>query len=404
MTCFQRVNSSKAALCAFMLLALAPGIVLGQVPDTAKYPTTNLDVVELNVLGKKYSNLPFETRLQQLEHSLNSQPAPTDSYNYRISRIFSVQQSRISQENKQAAVRLYNRAVDEATQGNTDTAIATYKSALELNPFMVEAHNNLANLQEKKHLYADAADTYRQALALSPQDAVLHFNLAVILEKQGKVVDAYEHYREYVKLSPSPKPQIVELIRNFDAKHLASKNTPDYYTLVTQESNGERLAWPEAQIPIPVYIGLTDPSQAVFIRNIYQGFDTWSTVTNHILKFREVGYPDQAKIIITLKQGPLMDPNASIGHANFNSASLYQEDPMRALRVSIVINTGEPDNDLSLENRQEQVSKLVLHELGHAIGIWGHSKDPTDIMYTHPIVSQLSPRDINTVRKLYKIR
>lgn len=384
------------------LLALASGSALCQTPDTP-YPDTNLDAVELNVLGKKYTDLPFETRLQQLEQRLGSKTSSKDSYNYRVSRIFSIQQDRITLESKQAAVRLYNRAVDQAAQGNTDNAIATYKSALELNPFMVEAYNNLANLQEKKRQYADAAVTYKQALALAPQDALLHFNLAVILEKQGKVIEAYEHYREYVKLSPNPKPQIVELIKNFDAKHLAGKNTPDYYSLVTQESNGERLIWPEWQIPIPVYIGLTDPRQAVFIQNIYQGFDTWSAVTNRTLRFREVGYPDQAKILITLRQGPLMDPNASIGHANFNSASLYQEDPMRALKVSIVINTGDPDNDLPLENRREQVSKLVLHELGHAIGIWGHSKDPTDIMYTHPIVSRLSQRDINTVRKLYKI-
>lgn len=394
---------SRLLFSVIALLAFASGSALCQTPDTP-YPDTNLDAVELNVLGQKYTDLPFETRLQQLEQRLGSKTSSKDSYNYRVSRIFSIQQDRITLESKQAAVRLYNRAVDQAAQGNTDNAIATYKSALELNPFMVEAFNNLANLQEKKRQYADAAVTYKQALALAPQDALLHFNLAVILEKQGKVIEAYEHYREYVKLSPNPKPQIVELIKNFDAKHLAGKNTPDYYSLVTQESNGERLIWPEWQIPIPVYIGLTDPRQAVFIQNIYQGFDTWSAVTNRTLRFREVGYPDQAKILITLRQGPLMDPNASIGHANFNSASLYQEDPMRALKVSIVINTGEPDNDLPLENRREQVSKLVLHELGHAIGIWGHSKDPTDIMYTHPIVSRLSQRDINTVRKLYKIR
>ena len=374
------------------------GLASGQELDKS------LDTVELNVLGKKYPQVPTEVRIQQLEKKLGSQPAPGASSQYRVSKIFNAQQLVVSAENKKSAIRLYNRGVDEANQGNTDAAMATYKQAIQIDPYLIAAYNNLANLQEKKHLYEDAAETYRKALSMSPQEPLLHFNMAVILEKEGKVVEAYDHYREYVKLSPSPNPQIVELIRNFDAKHLANKNTPDYYNLTTQESQGERLAWPDYELPVPVYIHLNDPGQAVFLSNLYRDFDTWTQVTNGKLRFREVGMPYDAKILITLKQGPLMAPDASIGHASFNVQSLDSEDPMRSLRVTIVVNTGESDNDLSLDNRREQVAKVALHELGHAIGIWGHSKDPNDIMYTHPIVSQLSPRDINTVRRLYGIK
>jgi predicted Zn-dependent protease len=45
----------------------------------------------------------------------------------------------------------------------------------------------------------------------------------------------------------------------------------------------------------------------------------------------------------------------------------------------------------------------MLHEMGHALGIWGHSPDPGDTMYarvTHE-TPQLSDRDRNTLRKLY---
>lgn len=364
----------------------------------------SLDTVELNVLGRKYPHSPTEARLQKLEKSLGSQPIPGATPQYRVSKIFNAQQQAVSNESKRSAIRLYNRGVDEANQGNTDAAIATYNEAIQLDPYLITAYNNLANLQEKKHLYDDAANTYRKALEMSPQEPLLHFNMAVILEKEGKVVEAYEHYREYVKLSPSPNPQIVELIHNFDAKHLANKNTPDYYNITRQESQGERLVWPDYLIPVPVYIQMNDPSQAVFLSNLYQNFDTWTQVTKGRLRFQEVGNPYDARILITLKQGPLMAPDASIGHASFNIQSLDTEDPMRSLRVTIAVNTGEPDNDLSLENRREQVGKVALHELGHAIGIWGHSKDPNDIMYTHPIVSKLSPRDVNTVRRLYGIK
>ena len=47
---------------------------------------------------------------------------------------------------------------------------------------------------------------------------------------------------------------------------------------------------------------------------------------------------------------------------------------------------------------------LSIHELGHAIGIWGHSDNPNDIMFdTVGAQSGLSTRDINTINRLYTL-
>lgn len=363
-----------------------------------------LDTVEMNLLGRKYQSLSQERRLTQLEQRLNTNPPPKASQQYRVNQLIRAQQRKISETQRRQAVQAYNNGIDHANQGKVPAAIADYKQALQFDPYLIPAYNNLANLQEKKGLYVDAIETYGKAIEMAPDEPLLHFNLAVIQEKQGKIVEAYEHYRQYVKLSTNPDPQIVELIRNFDARRLTGKNDPDYYTLTTKESRGERLVWRDWQMPIPVFLALYDPTQTPFVAEVYKDFDTWTKASQGRLQFREVGYPEEARIVINLRQGPLMDANSSIGHASFNSQTLNTEDPMKNLRVSIVVNTGEPDSDITLENRREQVRKLVLHELGHAIGIWGHSKDPGDIMYTHPIVSELSSRDVNTVQKLYGLK
>lgn len=46
----------------------------------------------------------------------------------------------------------------------------------------------------------------------------------------------------------------------------------------------------------------------------------------------------------------------------------------------------------------------ISHELGHALGIWGHSENPADVMYyAHTKdIPPLSVRDINTLRKIYQ--
>lgn len=48
------------------------------------------------------------------------------------------------------------------------------------------------------------------------------------------------------------------------------------------------------------------------------------------------------------------------------------------------------------------LSALVTHELGHAVGIGGHSPDAGDVMFAAPVVSAPSARDITTLRWLVR--
>jgi predicted Zn-dependent protease len=46
----------------------------------------------------------------------------------------------------------------------------------------------------------------------------------------------------------------------------------------------------------------------------------------------------------------------------------------------------------------------VRHELGHALGIWGHSPESGDALYFSQVSNPpaISPRDINTLKKIYQ--
>ena len=56
--------------------------------------------------------------------------------------------------------------------------------------------------------------------------------------------------------------------------------------------------------------------------------------------------------------------------------------------------------DMTTTAAQAALDALVAHELGHAVGIGGHSPETSDVMYTRPSVRSPSDRDRATLRNL----
>lgn len=52
----------------------------------------------------------------------------------------------------------------------------------------------------------------------------------------------------------------------------------------------------------------------------------------------------------------------------------------------------------------KDIELLLTHEIGHAIGLTGHSENEKDIMYFSPKVSTLSDADKETIKQLYSIK
>jgi hypothetical protein len=92
-------------------------------------------------------------------------------------------------------------------------AQALYERAIILDPECFEAHFNLGNIHHDIGRYEDALVCYRDAVALNAGYADAHFYLAVTLEKMGKSHDARPHWKAYQRLAPDG--EWVELAREF---------------------------------------------------------------------------------------------------------------------------------------------------------------------------------------------
>jgi tetratricopeptide (TPR) repeat protein len=92
-------------------------------------------------------------------------------------------------------------------------AQALYERAIGLDSEFFEAHFNLGNIYHDLGRFKEAASCYRTALGLNGQYADAHFYLAITLEKTGHSAEAKQHWRAYQMLSPNG--EWVELAREF---------------------------------------------------------------------------------------------------------------------------------------------------------------------------------------------
>ena len=81
-------------------------------------------------------------------------------------------------------------------------AQALYERAINLDPDCFEAHFNLGNILHDLGRYETALGCYQDAVALNPTYADAHFYLAVTLEKTGHSAEAKPHWKAYQDLAP----------------------------------------------------------------------------------------------------------------------------------------------------------------------------------------------------------
>jgi len=189
----------------------------------------------------------------------------------------------------------------------------------------------------------------------------------------------------------------------------------DYLPYVAVESPdhvGLLLHWPERSMPLKVYLpppphGWFSDSDAV-VEATHRAVTNWTDVAGPgVPRFAFVDTPGAADIPI---QWADVSPSWSVAHC-FPHIDFRQR---RFIVQNVLITAWYRDGS---QVPPEQLGYILMHEMGHALGLWGHSPNPGDIMYPEmqrtglgstaeswvppPKGQELTDRDRETLRKLY---
>lgn len=182
-------------------------------------------------------------------------------------------------------------------------------------------------------------------------------------------------------------------------------NQGDYFQQIKSTPLGY-LVW--SQFPLKVYVDSITPENTA----ANQRFQQWTVTArkaiaewNVYLPLQEVTSKDQADILILRSQPQrAIKLNPDTRKYDIPRAVAAQTNYKFYLTADPVAIAMQMTMQISPNFTGVSLLATIRHELGHALGIWGHSPKTGDALYFSQVSNPpaISKRDINTLKKIYQ--
>ena len=180
----------------------------------------------------------------------------------------------------------------------------------------------------------------------------------------------------------------------------------DNYLRQVESTTLGYLVW--TKFPIKIYVDSIEPENTA----ANQRFQQWTTAAqkaiaewNEYLPLTETTAKDKADIVILRSQpqreaklnpetGLYDIPRAVAAQTNYK---FYLTEELTAIAMRMTVEVSPNFTGVSL-------LATMRHELGHALGLWGHSPNENDALYFSQVSDPpaISDRDINTLKQIYQ--
>lgn len=310
----------------------------------------------------------------------------------------------VNEEYKQA-VDMTNEGARLVGENKLEEGEAKLRAALKIAPDIPAVYTNLGLCLMRKNQFAEAIPFLNKAIELDPTVAAPWLNLCNVYSVTGEHDKAIEAMKDFIKRFPnddnaSKIKQLIKIVQQQKRMASSSANSLDYFLEATG-GTGVPHTWSMRSMPIPVYIGPgkgLQNYQDAYADEIKNAFRIWQEATGNIIRFTFVNSPGQADIEVKWTDNR-SDMNNSVERGL--TSTHYKNGFIYGAKIKIIT---LPINQMTVMSPM-MMRTLGLHEIGHALGISGHSPNAKDIMFalssTTETEPQLSRRDLRTIGLLY---
>ncbi len=356
--------------------------------------------------GEKKAQVPAADKKTQEPPEVSPSPTPIPIPKEKLESDEELSKNAPVKDSEQTVRQLFSEGVELLKKNRAYEARECLEKAAYLAPRSAGIHCNLGLAYQNSGNINKAIGEFETALKLSTSMPEATLNLAGCYQSVGDNENAINWYGKYLEENPKSVQSkqvedIMEALKKSLGRAESDPHGPDYYSSISKEGI---YRWAQERMPLRIYIepGLDVVGYfARFDKVLLDAFNEWCKASGGNVSVTRVDNQNQADIFCSWTSNP-EEVTVSGTQGERGSARIIAKGN-NILRATLKILTKPFLEDGYLSD--DDMKKACLHEVGHVLGLQGHSNNNHDVMFftvdTSTVWPVLTKRDKATMSRLY---